>query len=351
MKKQWGQFFLAGLSVLGLLAGCGRENGSAEIPGSQPEDIWTEDTQPVKERRYQPVNPEEVAEGLVNPERPEFEKEDIRGISVVEDGQILYQINYTPQADRDSYLYWDMVVPYASTAVVNTEALYRLYETAAGLDLTAASVPEDEADAPVDLSDSDTYITLNYYNNGDGSEQESEPNETVTLLIGDEKDGQYLCSLKGYEDEHIMLDRSVIDAILHQDPYDLILKIPYVVNMATVQEIHISYQGKAYQMTLEGETYQIQGKEVEMEKYRELYSELMQPMLDGKIPEKEKLEESREPLISIDYIRNMDEADDYIIRIYPYEGGKYTVSVNGEEHFFLVPEDVEILEAALKDAF
>ncbi len=344
MKKQWGQLFVAGLSVLCLLAGCGKENGNTEGSEIQPENV-----QPVKERIYQPVNPEEVAKGLESPENPEFEKEDVRGISAVEDGQILYQINYTPQIDRESYLYWDMVVPYASTAVVNTEAMYGVYEAVANLDLTADGLEEEESH--VDLSDCDTYITLNYYNNGDGSEQEDEPNETVTLLIGEETDGQYHCSLKGYEEQCILLNTSAVDAILHQDPYDMILKIPYVVNMATVREVEISYQGKDYRMTLEGENYKIQDKEVGMEEYRELYSELMQPMLDGRIPEEEELESGREPLISIDYIRNIDEVDDYIIRIYPYEGGKYTVNVNGQEHFFLVSEDVKVLEEVLKESF
>ena len=346
MKKQWGQFFLTVLSAICLLVGCSKENGKADISEPQAEGPGS-----VKERRYQPVDPEEAAKELLNPEQPEFEKEDVRGISVVEDGQILYQINYTPQPDKDSYLYWDMVVPYASTVVVDTEAMYGLYETLAGLNLSAASVPEDGEGETVDLSDSDTYITLNYYNNKDGTEQESEPNETVTLLIGDETKGQYLCSLKGYEDQCIMLSRTVIDMVLRTDPYDLILKIPYVVNMSTVREVDISYQGRDYRMTLEGETYKIQDQEVGAEEYRDLYSELMQPMLDGRIPKEEELEEEREPLISIDYIRNMDEADDYAIRIYPYEDGKYTVNVNGEEHFFVVPEDVQKLEDVLKGAF
>lgn len=345
MKKKWGQLFFVGLSVICLFMGCAKEKVSKESSESQTEDIRS-----VKERRYQPVDPEDAAKELENPERPEFEKEDVRGISVVEDGEILYQINYTPQPDKESYLYWDMVVPYASTAVVNTEAMYGLYETAASLDLTEVSVPEEEKEH-VDLSDSDTYITLNYYDNGDGSEQKDEPNKTVTLLIGEETDGQYHCSLKGFEDQCMMLSNSVIDAILRQDPYDLILKIPYVVNMATVREVDISYQGKDYRMTLEGETYKIQDEKVEMEEYRALYSELMQPMLDGRIPEGEELENGREPLISIDYIRNMDEADDYIIRIYPYEDGEYTVSVNGEEHFFLAAEDVQVLEEVLKKGF
>lgn len=344
MKKRLGAIFLAGIVTASLLAGCSDTGGAQDtadsVSGQESSSVGAQ---------IGSVNQEDVAEGLESPENPEFAKENIRGVSVVVDGEPVYQLNYTPQDDKDSYLYWDMVTPYASTAIVNTETMYELYEEIAGINLTAGT--SDQQDSSQDPKTFDTYLTLNYYESEDSDEQKAEPNRTVTLLIGEKQDNQYYCVLKGYEEKALLLDSAVLDAVLQQDPYDLILKIPYVINVATVKEVDITYGGQDYQMTLEGDTYKINQKKVDSEAYLSLYSELMQPMLDGKIPEDDKLDADREPLISIRYIRNMDGARDYEIHIYPYGDGQYTVSVNGEEHFFLSAEDVEALEKTLKEAF
>lgn len=335
-KRQLGLLFIIGLAAAFILTGCGADSKEQETSeNGQAERVV--------------VLPEDVAAKLESPENPSFEKEEVRGISVVVDGETVYQMNYTPQNDKDSYLYWDLIEPYASTAIVNTETMYELYEMIAGLDLTAAT--QEQVDASQNPEEFDTYITLNYYDSGDSGSQEIEPDKTVTLLIGDKQDGQYYCVLKGYEEKALMLDAGFLDSILQLDPYNLILKIPYVVNVATVKEVDITYGGGDYQMTLDGDTYKINKKKVDSEEYLALYSSLMQPMLDGKIPEDETLEEDREPLISIRYIRNMDGVEDYEVHIYPYGEDQYTVSVNGEEHFFLSSEDVETLEETLKDAF
>ncbi len=375
MKKRAGMIFLAGVTVMSLLAGCNTAGGEGqgrsgeasvteqeenEASAGQNQSVDPEDAAAGQNQSVDPedvaagqnrsVNPEDVAAGLERDENPGFSGEDIRGISVVSGGEVVYQMNYTPRNDRDSFLYWDMVTPYASTAIVNTEAMYELYDMISGLDLTSAfGDPEDAS--PV-LEDSDTYIVINYYDGGDSDEQEAEPNKTLTLMIGDEQeDGTYVCALKGYEEKKLKINSSTLDAVLQQDPYDLILKIPYVVNVATVKEVDIAYGGKDHTMTLDKDVYKINGKKADSDTYLSLYSDLMQPMLDGKIPEDAKFEEDREPLISIRYIRNIDGAEDYEVKIYPYGDDRYTVSVNGEEHFFLITEDVETLEKVLKDAF
>lgn len=338
-KKQAGVIFLAGILAVSLLAGCGNKDGGSDTADS----ISGQEAD--RGEAAAAVNPEDVAKTLTISESPEFKKEDIRGISVVVDGEPVYQLNYTPRDDRDSYLYWDMVTPYASTAVVDTEPMYELYEALAGLDWTGAVSGQQ------DPGDSDTYITLNYYDSGDSEEQEAEPDHTVTLMIGEKQDGKYNCVLNGDKEKALLMDASILDAVLEQDPYNLILKIPYVVNAATVKEVDITYGGKDYTMTLDGDTYRINRKKVDSGEYLALYSELMQPMLDGKIPEDEALEDDRESLISIRYIRNIEGAEDYEVHIYPYGEDQYTVSVNGEEHFFLSSEDVETLENVLKEAF
>lgn len=353
MKKKLGIIFLTGILSIVLLAGCGVNQEEQSSSWSESEQSISEDSKgqstSSSKNAFVSVHPEEVAKKLESQESPKFEKEDVRGISVVVDGEPVYQMNYTPRDDKESYLYWDMVTPYASTAIVDTEAMYELYEMIAGVDLTSGS--EEAKDSAQNMENCDTYITLNYYEHKDSEDQEEEPNRTVTLLIGDQKDGKYYCELKEYGEKGLWISTDTIDAVLQQEPYNLILKIPYVVNVSTVKKVNISYKGKDYTMALNDGTYKINGKKVDASEYQSLYSELMQPMLDGEIEEDFSPEKDREPLISIQYIRNMDGADDYEVKIYSCEDNKYTISVNGEENFFLVSEDVKTLEKVLKDAF
>lgn len=353
MKKKLGIIFLTGILSVVLLAGCGADQEEQSSSGSASEQSTSEASKEKStsssSKANLAVNPEDVAKKLESQENPKFDKEDIRGISVVVDGEPVYQMNYTPRDDRESYLYWDMVTPYASTAVVDTEAMYELYEMIAGMDLTSGS--EEAKDSAQAMENCDTYITLNYYEHKDSEEQKEEPNRTATLLIGEQKDGKYYCELKEYGEKGLWISADTIDAILQQESYDLILKIPYVVNVTTVKKVNISYKGKDYTMTSDNGTYKINGKKVDASEYQSLYSELMQPMLDGEIEEDFGPEKGREPLISIRYIRNMDGAEDYEVNIYSCGDDQYTVSVNGEENFFLVAEDVKTLEKALQDAF
>lgn len=349
-------FFLAGMVWALLLTGCG-ESGKKPDAAGEALDTETGDTQTqaVEGKDVASVNPEEVARGLEREENPDFEKEAVRGISVTVEGELRYQLNYTPRNDRDSFLYWDMPSPYGSTVIVDTEAMYELYGVMADLDLTG-----EEGDNTKRPEDFDTYITVNYYAGGEAGEQPPKPNRTLTLFVGESLEGKYHCVLKGREDAVLLLDEQSVNSILNQNPYDLILKIPYVVNVATVKQVEIAYKGETMIMTREGDVCRIDGEEVEIEAYQERYSALMQPMLDGEIMgsgasdsgDGQSDVKDREPLIHIRYIRNMEGALDYDVAIYQNEDGRYTVSVNGAEYFYLKGEDVENLEEFLeKDYF
>ncbi len=341
LKKCMTAILLAGVTAGFLLTGCG--NIGTDNMGN------TADEEESTVTEYGIINPEDVAKKLETAENPEFTKEEVRGLSVVSDGEILYQINYTEREDRQSFLFWDMVTPYASTAVIDSEAMYELFDTLASLDLTSAS--PDVADSTQDPDSFDTYIMLNYYDSDDDDDQEVDPDYTFTLLIGEKEDSEYYCVLKGQEEKAMYLSASLIDAVLEQEPYDLLIKVPYLVNYETVSEVDVTYKNKTYTMTMDGDTYTISGKEVDAEEYTSLYSDLMQPTLDGEIADDMELDEDREPLITIRYIRNLDNAVDYRIKIYSYDEDHCTISVNGEENFFLSGDDVDTLIKAIKNGF
>ncbi|MCD8148445.1 MAG: hypothetical protein LUE92_02550 [Clostridiales bacterium] len=343
LKKRMIAILLAGVTTGFLLAGCGITNTGT----TDKENTADEEESTVTE--YGIVNPEDVAKKLETAEEPSFSKEDIRGLSVVSGGEVLYQINYTEREDRQSFRFWDMVTPYASTAVIDSESMYELFDTLASLDLTSGS--EDMVDNTQDPDSFDTYITLNYYESEDDDDQEVDPDHTFTLLIGEKEDSNYYCVLKGQEDKAMYLSSSLIDAVLEQEAYDLLIKVPYLVNYETVAEVDVTYKNKTYTMTMDGDTYTISGKEVEEDEYTSLYSDLMQPTLDGEITDDIELEDDREPLITIKYIRNLDNAVDYIVKIYSYDEEHYTISVNGEENFFLSGDDIDTLIKAIKKGF
>ena len=173
MKKKLGIIFLTGILSVVLLAGCGADQEEQSTSEASKEKSTSSSS-----KANLAVNPEDVAKKLESQENPKFDKEDIRGISVVVDGETVYQMNYTPRDDKESYLYWDMVTPYASTVVVDTEAMYELYEMIAGMDLTSGS--EEAKDSVQDMENCDTYITLNYYEHKDSEEQKEEPKEMRT---------------------------------------------------------------------------------------------------------------------------------------------------------------------------
>lgn len=310
-----------------------------------------EDFAQIQENSSFILYPQEEAKELEQIDKPEFIAQDIRGISVVADGEILYELNYTPRQDRDSYLYWDLVTPYASTAIVNTEEMYALYEQIASIDFQAAEIVLEGADTGI--ADSDTYMVLNYFASSqteNGQTQEINPNYSFTLLIGNKTEDAYYCAIKGYETNVFQLLSEDVENILSVAPYDLILKIPHAVNVATVKELNIFFEDKEYKMTLEGSAYKINGKKTDANTYCSLYSKLMDIMLDGELKEEDRKKEHTE-YIKLQYLRNVDYAENYEIIIYELEDENYTVSINGEENFFLNQEDVKLLEQSIKDGF
>lgn len=348
-NRRVGTILLACAAAAVLLAGCnGKEtqNNQTSVAAS------TEQGEKTTKATQTTVNPEDVAEQLTVAAKPKFAKEDVRGVSVVKDGKIQYQLNYTPQDDKESYLFWDMLTPYASTAVINTEEMYYTYNILAEMNL-AKTKTVDVSAKKAGVKDTDTYILLNYYKKDKESDtQQAQPNQTFTILVGNKKGSDnYYCALKGKEDQVFLLQQVQVDHILNRDPYGMILKIPYVLNVASVSEVDINCDGKDYKMTLDGSTYKLNRKKVDSDTYCTLFSALMQPMIESEIPEGETLSTDRQPYISIQYKRNMDSVKDYDVKIYSYKDDKYTISVNGEENFILSKEDVDTLVKTIQDAF
>lgn len=305
----------------------------------------------IQQEEYEVI--EQSRETLERVACPEFEGEDVRNVRIEEKGDILWEIDYLPREDRASYLFWDIKVPYNSCAVVDTESMFRNYNRIASLDFHAET---ETADTSVTgLLKPERTVTLDYYQGDQGTASDGTkpmPNKTFTLLIGKENGkGQYFCTLKGYEECVLLLDQGILDEIFAKNPYDLILKIPYVVDISTVSEVHIQAGDREYTMKNQDGSYMLGKKKVEQKKYSEVYQALMQPMIAQEMKEEKSLGAERQAVLSVEYKRSGGRADDLKVHFYKYDETYDSVSVNGNEFFLVSSQEVEYLREVLENSF
>ena len=282
---------------------------------------------------------------------PEFQGDDVRNVRVEEKGDILWEIDYVPQEDRASYLFWDMKVPYNSCAVVDTESMFRLYNRIASLDFHEETETADTG--MTGLLRPERSVALDYYQGDEETAPDGTkpmPNKTFTLLVGKENGkGQYFCTLKGYEERVLLLDQGIVDELFAKDPCDLILKIPYVVDISTVSEVRIQSGNRNYTMKKQDGNYMLGKKKVDQKQYSEVYQALMQPMIAQEIKEEKSLDSDRQPVLSVEYLRTGVQANDLEVCFYKYDESYSSVSVNGNEFFLVDSREVEELQEKLEN--
>lgn len=335
--------------LLTAAAGCGAAEEDAPGRNVRHKEIQQETSGNTQESTAAPGS-------TAAPERtpcPEFEGEDVRNVRVEAGDEILWEIDYVPQEDRGSYLFWDMKAPYHSCAVVDTESMFRIYNRIASLDFHKKAEPADVRAAG--LESPGRTVTLDYYQGDQKAAPDGTkpmPNKTFTLLIGRENGkGQYFCTLKGYEEEVLLLDQSVLDEVFAKNPYDLILKIPYVVDISTVSEVRIQSGDREYTMKSRDGGYMLGKKKVDQKKYSEVYQALMQPMIAQELKEESSPGRDRQPVLSLEYKRSGEQADDLEVCFYQYDESYDSVSVNGNEFFLVSSQEVQQLQDTLEDCF
>ena len=105
-------------------------------------------------------------------------------------------------------------------------------------------------------------------------------------MIGNtDENGDYYATVKGYEDAVYLLSKESVNSLLELKPFNLILKIPALVNIDTLESADMTVGKKTYTMKLDGEKYKFNKKSVKKEKFTELYQALQSVMLDSEIGE------------------------------------------------------------------
>ncbi len=263
----------------------------------------------------------------------------IRGLSVQKDGETIFAVSYEPRQGKQSFDYWDISIPYQSQVSVNTEELYDLLGTAALLGFEDAGEISFE-DAGISGSTTSIFLAYNQ-EQGSADKGSAQPTKARTILIGREDgQGHYYAAYKGLE-QVMLADQSFVDLILNVEPYQYILKIPVLVSVDTIEKVQILYGEEQHIMEQRQNIWKMDDNEVSQEDFHTFYGEILDVMLTG---EREKIaEEERTPVLTVQFIRNMEQISDIEVKYFPYDEQSMSVSVNGEENFLVDKKQVQTL--------
>lgn len=284
-----------------------------------------------------------------NIEEGELNSNSIRGMIIKRDGETVFAVSYEPKEYKDTFDYWDISFPYKSLVSVDTEELYSLFNT-----VTLASWKEvtDIDLEEAGIKDEKNSIFVAY----DSNQKEDEighvdPTESKTILIGKEDgEGNYFVSLDS-SDRLFKVSKNIIDEILNIDPYDYILKIPTLVSLNYIDELKIIVEDDEHILKIDEDNFKINSKSIKKDKFKEYYSDIIGVILTGEISDNLKLEENREPALSIQFYRKSYNASDIEIIYYPYDENNMSVSVNGQEKFLVGNENIQYLLNKIKEEF
>ena len=283
---------------------------------------------------------------------PELKTSQIRQFQVDEKGTTKYKFDFRKRTDRERFLYWDMTVPYGSIAIVDSEAMYQLYENVLGI-LEGHSKNQfvntkDGADmSQYGIEDSGIKITIGYVSDESATSDATVADKKAVLLVGkDNQEGQYYCAMEGAEDKIFLVDTYKIDAVRNKKPFDMILKIPYLVNINSVKQVTIKLEEKKIQMANAKGSYKINGKQVTEDQYKKLYASLLQPSITGSY--KEGMKEGNQ-IVSMEYKRTKKEYEPYKVRILSANEKEDIIEVNGKRYFMIDKGEVESLVEVVKE--
>jgi len=327
LRKSMAGFFLLLAAVL-CLGGCG-------IPkGNQMEEVRIQELENHLEE-WQRELPKDAEYGGVGANA-------IRGLKVQKEGKTVFAVSYEPREGKETFDYWDISVPYRSLVSVNTEELYNLLGTAV---LMAWGEADGISMEEAGVADSETSVFLAYCKEQSAEEKgAAQPTASQTLLIGDEDGkGSYYAAMEG-SDKVGLVNKLLMDELLNVDPYQYILKIPTLISVDTVRKIQISSGEESHVMEQGQQTWKLDGSEVSQKEYQTLYGALLDVMLTGEKQGDTEDKEERTPVLTIQFIRNMQEASDVEVKYYEYDDENMSVSVNGQENFLVEKESVLALK-------
>ena len=219
--------------------------------------------------------------------------------------------------------------------------MYEMFGVLAAFDLSNGV---DAANTDTGLDNTKTYFTVDFVNtvNDDTAKETQDADATATILIGNTDENG--------EEAVYLLSKESVNSLLELKPFNLILKIPALVNIDTLDSVDISIGKKTYTMKLDGSDYKFGKKTVKKEKFTELYQALQSIMLDSEV-EETKDAADKEEVLTVTFHRNTEEAPEVTLKYFAYDDTYDSLEINGTERFLVKAEDVDALVKQIKKAF
>ena len=353
MKNKIKKILLLGMTAMFTAGAAGTAVISCPVWADEAEkDLETaeETTAEAEEETIDQTEDKTENTDLKTVEHPRMSAYSIRRFSIVKDGEEVFQIKQEPADYKMDFDYWEITNPYDEIATVNTENMYEMFGVLVDFDLSNGV---DAADADTGLDKTQTYFTVDFVNtvNDDTARETQDADTAATILIGNTDDnGDYYACVKGYEDAVYLLPKESVNSLLELKPFNLLLKIPALVNIDTLDSVDMNIGKKTYTMKLDGGDYKFGKKTVKKEKFTELYQAIQSVMLDSEI-EETKDAADKEEVLTVTFHRNTEEAPEVTLKYYTYDDTYDSVEINGTERFLVKAEDVDALVKQIKKAF
>ena len=289
------------------------------------------------------------AQELENVEHPQINTYGIRKLTLVKDGEDIFQISYEPKEYKMTFDYWEILNPYEEAVTVDTEAMYDLYSNIASLNLKN---PEEEIKTDTGIDSSHTSILIEYVNTLDDETARgaADADSRAELILGEENGNGYTyAAVKGYENQVYTLPSELINNIMGLDPFDYILKIPVLVNIETLESVNITAENKEYVMSIEDGKYKFDGKTVKKEEFTSLYQALQSVILKEEAAG--ETEEEPEEILKVIFKRSGEEMPDEELVYSSFDEESYCLSINGTVKFLVSKEEVDELLKQIKKDF
>ena len=140
-----------------------------------------------------------------------------------------------------------------------------------------------------------------------------------------------------------------LDTILELDPYQYILKIPFLAGIDTVEQVKVSIGDDTLLLQKTEDTCKIGKEKVERSEYNAFYNQLLSVLVSGEVGKKGVDPGQRKPVLTMQFYRNTEDASDVEVTYFEYNEEYMSINVNGKEFFLAERQDVENLQQLIKE--
>jgi hypothetical protein len=285
---------------------------------------------------------------------PEINIQEFTYFKMIHEGTRPIEIKVNDDQSEDEAQYglglWQMVQPYNEPMGVDSEGFQKILESIPNI-----SINEFVEDAPEDLG--------KYGLDEPASELVVKDNEnTLHLYFGSDADEDKVYCKTADSDTVYTVNKAILE-FMDTDPFSLVEKFAFIVNIDNVDKIVVEGGGKTHTLTLsrttkeaqeEGEedevvtTYNVDGQDVEEDPFKKYYQSLIGILVDA---ENDK-EIEEEPEVKTTFYLNKGGNREIHVNYVPYNDEFYAVFRSGKAEFVVhrgqVEKMLEDLEALIR---